>query len=106
MGGLLVWRPTHLWLSLGCALQLGIVVLWIFSRTTGVPIAPTAWVPEQIGVADLVETFCEVVTIVAAAAVLLADRSPRAQRLADALPAFLLTTVLIGALLGTGAHAG
>jgi hypothetical protein len=103
---LLVWRPTRLWLSLGCALQLGIVVLWILSRTTGVPIAPTAWVPEQIGAADLVETVCELVTVVAAAAVLLSERSPRARRLAGALPPFLLTALLVGALLGTGAHAG
>jgi hypothetical protein len=103
---LLVWRPTRLWLSLGCALQLGIVVLWIFSRTTGVPIAPTAWAPEQIGVADLVETVCELATVVAVAGVLLSGRSPRARRFADALPPFLLTAVLIGALLGTGAHAG
>jgi hypothetical protein len=71
-----------------------------------VPIAPQPWVPEEIGVADLVETVCELVTVVAVLAVQLADRSPRARRLAEALPAFLLAAVLFGALLGAGSHAG
>ncbi len=103
---LLVWRPTPRWLALGCALQLGIVALWLASRTVGVPIAPKAWTPEQLGVADVVESVCELVTILAASSVLLAGRWPLARRLMGALPAFLLTALLVGALLGTGAHAG
>lgn len=103
---LLVWRPRPRWIGLGCALQLGIVALWVLSRTAGVPIAPRAWVPEEVGVADLTETICELVTVFAALAVLAAPRSPRAERLVVLLPPFLLAAVLAGALLGAGAHAG
>jgi hypothetical protein len=103
---LLVWRPTPAWLTLGCVLQLGIVALWAVSRTVGVPIAPKAWTPEELGVADVVETLCEIVTVVAVASVLLAARRAWARRAMCALPPFLLTAVLVGSLLGTGAHAG
>jgi hypothetical protein len=103
---LLVWRPSTAWLTLGCALQLGVVALWVVSRTSGVPIAPKAWVPEQIGVADAVETVCELVTVVAAIALLLQARSRLARRLLVILPSLLLAVVVVGALLGTGAHAG
>ncbi len=102
-----MWRPQPRWILLGCALQLGIVALWILSRTSGVPIAPKAWVPEEIGVADLTETVCELVTVFAGFALLLSPRSPRAERVVAALlPPFLLAAVLAGALFGTGAHAG
>ena len=103
---LLVWRPTPRWIALGCLLQVGIVALWVLSRTAGVPIAPKAWVPEEIGIADSVETLCELVTVFAAVAVLASSRSAAARRLVAALPAFLLVAVLAGALFGTGAHAG
>ncbi len=103
---LLVWRPTARWLTLGCAMQLGIVALWVVSRTSGVPIAPKAWVPEELGVADVVETVCELITVLGALSVLFAGRWPFARRAMRMLPPILLTALLIGSLLGTGAHAG
>ena len=72
---LLVWRPSTAWLTLGCALQVGIVALWVASRTTGVPIAPKAWVPEEIGIADAVETFCELSRSLRRSPLLLETRS-------------------------------
>jgi hypothetical protein len=103
---LLVLRPTARWLAAGCGLQLAVVVLWVLSRTVGVPIAPTAWVPEQVGVADLTVTVCELVSVAAVVMVLSASRSARAERVLNALPPLLLGAVLAGVLLGTGAHAG
>jgi hypothetical protein len=103
---LLVWRATPRWLALGCALQVGIVALWVLSRTTGVPIAPTAWVPEQVGTADIVETFCELVTIVATIGMLAETRHRWARRFIPMLAPVVLGAVLAGAVLGTGAHAG
>ena len=93
-------------LVLGCALQLGIVALWAVSRTVGVPLAPTAWTPEEIGVADLTETVGELVTVLAVLSVLFGERSNAARAVRRRMPSMLLLAILIGALFGTGAHAG
>jgi hypothetical protein len=93
-------------LALGCALQLGIVGLWAVSRTVGVPLAPTAWTPEEIGIADIVETIGEVTTVLAVLSVLLAERSSAARLMRRWMPSILLFVILISALFGTGAHAG
>ncbi len=39
-------------LTLGAAASIGIVALWIASRTTGLPIGPTPWIPEPVGIKD------------------------------------------------------
>jgi hypothetical protein len=93
-------------LALGCALQLGIVALWAVSRTVGVPLAPRAWAPEQIGVADLIETIGELATILAVACVLSAERLEAARRARRWMPSLLLLVLLISAMFGTSAHAG
>jgi len=71
-----------------------------------VPIAPTAWVREQVGVADLTVTVCELLSVAAIVITLSSSRSARAERVLNALPPLLLGAVLAGVLLGTGAHAG
>lgn len=93
-------------LVLGCMLQLGIVGLWAVSRTAGVPFAPTAWTPEEIGVADLTATIGELTTAVAVLSVLLAERSNVARLVRRWMPSVVLFVILTGALFGTGAHAG
>lgn len=93
-------------LALGCVMQLGIVALWVVSRTVGVPLAPTAWTPEGIGVADLAETIGELTTVLAVLSVLLAERSHGARLVRRWMPSILLFVILTGALFGTGAHAG
>lgn len=90
----------------GCVLQLGTAALWAVSRTVGVPLAPTAWVPEGVGGPDLIETFGELATVVAVASVLLAERFELARRARRVMPGALLLVILLSALLGTGAHAG
>jgi hypothetical protein len=90
----------------GCVLQLGIVALWAVSRTVGVPLAPTAWTPEEIGVADLTETIGELTTVLAVLSVLLAERSDAARIARRWMPSIVLFMILISALFGTGAHAG
>jgi hypothetical protein len=93
-------------LALGCVMQLGILVLWAVSRTVGVPLAPSAWAPEQIGIADLLETIGELTTVLAVLSVLFAERS-RIVRLARGwMPSIVLLVILISALFGAGAHAG
>jgi hypothetical protein len=71
-----------------------------------VPLAPKAWVPEQIGVADLVETIGECVTVIAVLSVVLSARCAFARRLVGWMAPVLLATVLVGVLFGSGAHAG
>jgi hypothetical protein len=90
----------------GCALQLGVVVVWALSRTTGVPLAPAAWTPERVGVADLIETIGEVATVAAVMSVLLASRSGFAAAARQWMPGLLLLAIVVSALFGTGAHAG
>ena len=46
-------RPTRR-LAVGVATgQVLLVALWLVSRTTGLPIGPQPWTPEEIGVADV-----------------------------------------------------
>src|SRR5258707_15162771 len=62
---MLLRPPSRRVMLLGCVFQAGIVALWALSRTVGVPIAPTPWVPEEIGVADVVETVGEIASVIA-----------------------------------------
>lgn len=93
-------------LALGCVLQLGIVALWLLSRTAGVPLAPVAWTPEEVGAADLIETIGELTAVLALLSVLLAERSNIARAARRLMPSVLLFVILISVLFGTGAHAG
>jgi hypothetical protein len=98
--------PSRRVLVLGCVMQLGIVGLWAISRTVGVPLAPTAWTPEEIGIADLTETISELTTVLAVLSVLLAERSNAARLVRRWMPSIVLLVILASALFGTGAHAG
>jgi hypothetical protein len=51
-------------------LSLATVALWTVSRTLGVPVGPTAWVPEPVGRADAVATLLELTTATALAPLL------------------------------------
>ena len=90
----------------GCVLQLGTAALWAVSRTVGVPLAPTAWVPEEVGLPDLMETIGELATVVAVASVFLSGRFDLARQARRVMPGALLFVILLSALFGTGAHAG
>jgi hypothetical protein len=103
---MLLARPSRRVMLLGGAFQLGIVALWALSRTVGVPIAPHAWVPEQIGVADLVATVGEVMGVVGVLCVALSPRSKLARLAMQRMAPLLLAVVLMGVLFGVSAHAG
>ncbi len=66
----------------GAVGNLAIVVVWVASRTTGVPVGPDPWTPEAVGVADAVATILEI-ALVAGCALLLSDRH-RASRVTPA----------------------
>jgi hypothetical protein len=42
---------------------LGVVAVWLVSRTVGLPIGPWAGTPEQIGVSDVIVTLTELVFV-------------------------------------------
>jgi hypothetical protein len=102
----LVTRPSRAAMLLGCAFQLGIVALWALSRTVGVPIAPRAWVPEEIGVADVVASAGEIATVLGVLCVALSARSKLAGAVTRRMAPVLLAVVLASVLFGVSAHAG
>lgn len=58
----LLWRPLR-FRGVVIALNVGIIGVWIWSRTLGLPIGPDAGAPEPIGVVDLVATAFEAALI-------------------------------------------
>jgi hypothetical protein len=103
---MLLRHPSRRVMLLGCSFQLGIVALWALSRMVGVPIAPRPWVPEEIGVADVVETIGEIASVIAVLCVVMSPRLKLARVATGRMPAVLLAVVLVSVLFGAGAHAG
>jgi hypothetical protein len=103
---MILWRPSRRVLLFGCAFNVGVIGLWVASRTVGVPIGPRAWVPETVGVADLVETVGEVVTVIAALSVAMSSSLPFARHVTERIAPLLLMMLFLSALYGAGAHAG
>jgi hypothetical protein len=56
-------RPSPPLLIGGAAAMLVVVAVWIFSRTTGMPIGPTAWYREPMGLPDLLTSLMELVAV-------------------------------------------
>jgi hypothetical protein len=99
-------RPSRLVLLSGCAFTVSVVGLWVASRTIGVPIAPRAWVPEAVGVADLVETVGEIATVIAVLSLVTSPRHPFARHVTERIAPVLIGVLFLSVLYGVGAHAG
>ncbi len=68
VAAIVVYRPdarTVRYVALGSA---AVVVLWLVSRTSGVPVGPEQWQPESFGRLDLGATVAELITTVGCAA--------------------------------------
>jgi hypothetical protein len=98
-------RPSRAVLLFGCAFNLGVVGLWVASRTVGVPIGPQVWVPESVGVADLIETVGEIATVIAALSVAMSPRLPCARYVTVRIAPVLLVVLCLSVLYGVSAHA-
>lgn len=69
--GRVLWRPTWLVALTGIVVNLGIVLIWVASRTTGLPITPPEDITshegshaiEAVGPADLAATGAELVVV-------------------------------------------
>lgn len=69
-GGLVLHRPSRPLLALGAVGALQVVVVWLLSRTAGLPFGPQAHVAEPLGLADAISTAFEVLVAVGAAMLL------------------------------------
>jgi hypothetical protein len=65
-----LWRPSRLWLWLGMAGNALIVVVYLASRTTGLPVGPDVGHPEPAGGLDVVSVVLELALIAGCAALL------------------------------------
>lgn len=63
-------EPSAQAIRTGIAGNLGIIGLWILSRTIGLPIGRQPWVPEDIHSTDIMATALEVVVVLSCAALL------------------------------------
>jgi hypothetical protein len=73
-------RPGRRLFVLGAIGNAALALLWLVSRTKGLPIGPEPWTPEAVGWADLLSTVCEVVAAVGSVVLL---RQPESRRLAS-----------------------
>ena len=95
----LVWRPTRLWLWLGMAGNAIVLLVYVLSRTSGLPFGPDLHNPEQVGALDVVSCVLEFALIVGCAALLwrpsLADRQVRPRSGIAAAAALLAVPVAV-----------
>lgn len=67
---LLLVRPTPLVLKAGIAGNAAVIVTWAISRTVGIPIGPTAGLPELAALEDVTATVFEVILVAGSYALL------------------------------------
>jgi hypothetical protein len=94
----LIW-PRRQVALLAIVINLGGVLVWLMSRTVGLPFGPEAWVPEQVGFADVLSTSFEIGLIGLLVPTLLRERFGRA--LDQQMPiqqAFVLSAFMVVAL--------
>jgi hypothetical protein len=101
----LLWRgPSRAVLLAGAGLSVGVLLVWLASRTVGVPFGPHPWVPEEVSVADLVESADELAA--ALVAIVLVWHSATQRRWVRVAQPAMLALLLVSLLYGVGAHAG
>jgi hypothetical protein len=104
-----VWRRNgdRRLLLAGLVLQLGIALVWVISRTAGLPYGPHPWDPESVGALDAQCTFDELLIVVLG---VVSTRSPSGSRprlAVDALELLaLLATAATWFMLAAGAGHG
>ena len=60
-------HPTRRWMQVNALVSIGLLGVWLQSRTVGVPVGPLKGVPEQVGVLDVVSSACEMLVVLAVA---------------------------------------
>jgi hypothetical protein len=98
--GVVVLRPTRPLLQAGLIANAGVVALWVYTRTLGIPFGPGGGEVEALGAADLLASGFEVMAIVVAV-VALRRHSTQSHPRPGISPAQQLAAVL--AVVGTSA---
>jgi hypothetical protein len=71
VAGLLLWRLDDRPMLLGAAaISIGPLLLWLYSRTAGLPFGPEAGEPEAVGLPDSLACALEIVSLVSAVVLL------------------------------------
>ena len=70
----LLWRPSRQMLLAGAAASAAVVLLWLATRTVGIPLGPAAGEVEPVGVLDVLASLAEGATVLCALASLRAVR--------------------------------
>jgi hypothetical protein len=64
---LVAYRPNRRMVRSVAVASAWIVVLWLVSRTSGIPLGPEQWQPESIGRLDIAASVAELITLVGCA---------------------------------------
>lgn len=106
---LVVERPSRVVYLAGAVGNAAIVVLWVVSRTVGVPVGPNGGEAETVGAADVVTTLLELILVGGCVASLLRPLRVRVHRTLLAallVGAAAVTTVALVSVTGVHAHHG
>jgi len=79
-GLLVVWRPDRALLVWGAVGNGLIVLLWVVTRTVGLPVGPQPWRPETTGAFDVLATVLELALVVGAVVLLTGTTGVRTSR--------------------------
>jgi hypothetical protein len=105
--GLLRWPPSRAYFLLGVAGNLALAILWLVTRTTGIPLlGPHAGEVERVGVLDLACTVAEVGIVAGLGALAIKDlpTEGRIQVVVVAAATSLLFWHLLHLLAGSSSH--
>jgi hypothetical protein len=68
----LLKRPEARWYLATAVGNGALVLLWVVSRTAGLPVGPMPWAPEQVGLLDVISTVVEVALVFGSVVLLVA----------------------------------
>jgi len=102
LAALVVLEPTRLVLGSAIAASVVPLMLWVLSRSVGLPFGPTPGVPEPVGLADLACSALEVLALVLAVGLLISPRGRSGRTLAEHAMWLAVAGVLTVTALGIG----
>jgi hypothetical protein len=74
--GFVLRRPSRRLLRVGALGNAAVVMLWLATRVTGLPVGPEPWTPEAFGSLDVVASSFEIVLVALAVAVVRREAIP------------------------------
>ncbi len=100
IAGLLVIRPDRALLWLAVVVNVGPLLLWLWSRTAGLPFGPEPGIAESVGVADVLAGLLELLALAAAVVLLRTNPSARREPVSAHRRGLILVAVLAATVIG------